>query len=530
MRVFRAILVAAMILGPLSATAETLTILHTNDVHSRIEPINKYGSTCSAEDLAADKCLGGSARLATAIAEARAASDNTILLDGGDQFQGSLFFTHYKGQAAAELMNAMGYEAMVIGNHEFDDGTETLRRFIDAVDFPVLLANADVSQDPHLADVVAGTAVIEKGGHKIGIIGVAPVDTLEVSKAGQDVVFFDPVPAVQEAVEKLQVQGIDRIILLSHSGLSEELRIAENVEGLDVIVGGHSHSLLSNSDKRASGPYPIWVDSPNGGRTAVVQAGSNGTHLGRLEVTFDDNGNVVEAVGDPIPIAAAVAEDPTIKARVAELSQPLDDLRRQVVAQTTDRIDGQRQTCRTVECQMGNLVTDAMLDRVRDQGITIAITNSGGLRASIDPGEITMGEILTVLPFQNTLSTFQLSGADIITSLESGVSQIEHGRGRFPQVAGLRFTVDTQKEPNQGRVSDVRVQKDGAWVPIDPAAIYGVVSNNFLRGGGDGYVIFDENAINPYDHGPNLEQVVVDYLRNLDQPYEPFIEGRIQVR
>ena len=174
---------------------------------------------------------------------------------------------------------------------------------------------------------------------------------------------------------------------------------------------------------------------------------------------------------------------------------------------------------------MGVLVADAMLARVKSQGIDLAITNGGGLRASIDAGEITMGEVLTVLPFQNTLSTFQLSGAGVIAALENGVSQVEEGAGRFPQVSGLKFTFDPNMEAGS-RIVDVMVGHAGAWAPIDPTKIYGVVSNNYMRSGGDGYKIFATDGMNAYDFGPALDEVVAAYLVE-NQPYTPYLDDRI---
>lgn len=175
---------------------------------------------------------------------------------------------------------------------------------------------------------------------------------------------------------------------------------------------------------------------------------------------------------------------------------------------------------------MGNLVADAMLDRVKDQGVQIAIQNGGGLRASIDAGEVTMGEVLTVLPFQNTLSTFQLKGADVVAALENGVSQVEEGAGRFPQVAGLKYSWTRKKTPEQGRILVVEVLEDGEWTPIDMDKVYGVVSNNYMRGGGDGYKVFAEQGMNAYDYGPGLEVVVADFIAAGDG-YVPYKDGRI---
>jgi 5'-nucleotidase len=508
----------ALALSASAAAAEySLTILHTNDFHARFEPISRFDSGCSAEDNAAGECFGGTARLVTALAEARARSNNSILVDGGDQFQGTLFYTYYKGAMAAEFMNKLGYDAMTVGNHEFDDGPEVLRGFMDAVNFPVLMSNADVSAEPLLADVLAKSTVIERGGEKIGLIGLTPENTDELASPGPNVIFSDPSPAVQGEVDALTAMGVNKIIVLSHSGYGVDLEVAANTTGVDVIVGGHTNTLLGDMEG-AAGPYPTMV-----GDTAVVQAYAYGKFLGELNVTFDDAGVVTMASGAPLLIDGNVVEDADTVARIAELAIPLDEIRNKVVAEAAEAIEGDRSVCRAMECPMGNLIADAMLDRVKDQGIQIAFQNGGGIRASIDAGEVTMGEVLTVLPFQNTLSTFQVTGETMLAALENGVSQVEEGSGRFPQVAGMSFVVDLAAAPGS-RVSDVLV----GGAPIDPAATYGVVSNNFVRNGGDGYSMFVD-AMNAYDFGPDLADVTAEFIA-ANGPYQPYTDGRITIK
>ena len=518
----RSVLLTALVFSGGHAYADYgLTILHTNDFHARFEPISKYDSPCSAEDNAEGKCFGGSARLVTAVNEARRRSNNSVLVDGGDQFQGSLFYTYYKGKAAAEFMNKLDYDAMTVGNHEFDDGPEVLRGFMDTVNFPVLMSNADVSKEPLLADTLKKSTIIEKGGEKIGFIGLTPENTGELASPGKNVTFTSPVSAVQGEVEKLEAAGVNKIIVLSHSGYRIDMQVAKAVSGIDVIVGGHSNTYLSNSSDRAAGPYPTMVND-----TAIVQAYAYGKFLGELNVTFDDGGKIISAVGEPLVMDGQVVEDQPTVSRLKELAVPLEAIRKKVVASASAAIEGNRDVCRVSECAMGNLVADAMLARVADQGVSIAIQNSGGLRASIDSGEITMGEVLTVLPFQNTLSTFQLKGSDLVSALENGVSQVEEVAGRFPQVAGLKFTWDAAMDPNAGRIIDVMVREEGEWVALDDDKTYGIVTNNYVRGGGDGYKIFSSAGLNAYDYGPGLEEVVAEYLV-ANQPYKPFIDGRI---
>ncbi|WP_417271067.1 bifunctional metallophosphatase/5'-nucleotidase [Celeribacter sp.] len=516
---------AAMSLCAGAAYADySLTVLHTNDFHARFEPVSKYDSGCSSEDNAEGKCFGGSARLVTAIEEARARSNNSILVDGGDQFQGTLFYTYYKGKLAAEMMNKMGYDAMTVGNHEFDDGPEVLRGFMDALDFPVLMSNADFSGEELLADKLLKSTIIERGGEKLGLIGLTPQNTDELASPGPNVIFTDPSEAVQGEVDKLTAEGVNKIIVLSHSGYRVDQIVAANTTGVDVIVGGHTNTLLSNSNEDAEGPYPTMV-----GDTAIVSAYAYGKFLGELNVTFDDDGNVIEAVGEPLIMDAEVDEDEATVARIAEAAVPLDEIRNKVVAETAAAIEGSRDVCRHMECEMGNLVADAMLDRVKDQGIQVAIANSGGLRSSIDAGPVTQGEVLTVLPFQNTLSTFFVDGATLKAALENGMAQFDNAEddGRFPQVSGMKYVVESGN-PTGERVVDIMIDMDGTWEPLDTAKTYGVVSNNYVRNGGDGYKMFRE-ASNVYDFGPDLADVTAEYIA-AHAPYQPYTDGRITVK
>lgn len=505
-----------------------LNILHINDWHSRIESINKYDSTCSTEDDAAGECFGGAARLVTAVRDRRSSLDgeNVLFLNAGDNFQGSLFYTTYKGAVEGEFLNLMETDAMVVGNHEFDDGEDGLAAFLEIVEFPVLGSNVKANEASALGDRVKEYVILDVGGEKVGIVGAVANDTAELSSPGENVSIIEDVEGITAAVEAVEAEGVNKIIAVTHVGYPRDLAAIAKIPGVDVVVGGHTNTLLSNTIEGAEGPYPTMVENPQGYQVPVVQAASYSKYLGGLKVAFDDNGVVRDATGDVQLIDASVAPDEKVVARVQELAGPIDELKQKVVSETTAPIDGSRDSCRVAECEMGNLVTDAMLARMKDQGVQLAITNGGGLRASIDAGEITMGEVLEVLPFQNTLSTFQLNGADVIASLEGGVSQFEDGAGRFPQVSGLRYTFDPSVAPGEGRISNVEVQQDGEWGPIDPEATYLIASNNFMRAGGDGYKLFAEKAENAYDYGPGLEQVVADYLVE-NQPYKPYTDGRI---
>jgi 5'-nucleotidase/UDP-sugar diphosphatase len=505
----------------------TLTILHINDWHSRIESNNKFESTCSEEEEGKGECIGGAARLVTAIADRRKALEgqNVLLLNGGDNFQGSLFYTTYKGKAEAEFLNQMKFDAMTVGNHEFDDGEDALVPFLDEVRFPVLSVNVQPDAQSKVGGRIKPSLVLDVGGQKVGIVGAVTNDTPELASPGPNITIADDIATITAEVEKLKGEGVNKIIALTHVGYPRDRELIAKIPGVDVVVGGHSHSLLSNTDAKAEGPYPTMIDNPEGYKVPVTQAASYSKYLGEFTVTFDDDGVVKEAKGDPIYLDKSITPDTGVLARVKELAGPIEELKAREVSETTAPIDGSRDNCRARECEMGNLVSDAILDRVKGQGVQLVFQNGGGLRASIDQGVITMGEVVSVLPFQNTLATFQITGKDVKAALENGASQIEEAAGRFTQVAGLKYSFDASA-PAGSRIRSVEVMENGAWAPLDEGKTYLAATNNFMRNGGDGYKMFAENGQNAYDYGPSLEQVVADYLV-ANRPYTPKLDGRI---
>lgn len=529
-KIFKFALLGVSALG-LSAGAALadydLNILHINDFHARFEQINKYDSNCLPADLEKNACYGGLARLKAAIDQKRAelAGQNILVLSAGDEFQGSLFYTRYKSAPIAELMNGIGFDAIAIGNHEFDDGPQELAKFIDELKAPMISGNTLAGLDSPVANKFKGYVIKEIGGQKVAVISVLATDTDETSSPGDSILFSDEIPYLKGAVKEISDQGVNKIVLLSHVGYERDKQIAAAVDGIDVIVGGHSHTYLSSTDEKAAGPYPTMVKDPAGVAVPIVTAYAYTKYLGDLKVTFDDNGVVKTATGAPILLDSSITPDAAFAARIAELGAPLEELKKQEIGETEEAIDGSRETCRVRECAMGNLVSDAILDRVKDQGISIAIQNGGGLRASIDKGKVTMGDVLTVLPFQNTIATFQLKGTDVKAALENGLGQIEEGAGRFPQVAGLKYSFDKSK-PAGERVVSVEVKDGDGYKPLDPEKLYGVVSNNYMRAGGDGYKVFATKGANAYDFGPNLEDAVAAYI-GAHSPYKPLIDGRI---
>jgi|GEM_PF-73997 len=494
-----------------------LTILHTNDTHAHLDDI---------------------ARRATLIESVRESVNNALLVDAGDVFSGTLYFTQWQGQADLEFMNLLDYDAMGLGNHEFDKGPQTLAEFVYGAQFPIVNANFGFSNDEHLSSYAHNTigdataaggiwpAVIrEVGGEQVGIIGLTTEDTAEISSPGDDITINDAFIAAGETVAALEQAGVNKIIVLSHLGWNRDLELAAEVEGIDVIVGGHSHTLPEPD------AYPTVV-AEDATPTLVVQAGENGAYLGRLDVTFDDGGVVVAAAatGELLAVDKNVEEDKEFKTLIDGYNEQLEDIQNQVVGETQVILDGERAHVRNQETNLGNLIADAMLAKAREAGATIAITNGGGIRASIEVGEITLGEVLTVMPYGNTLMVTDLTGAQIKAALENGVSQVNledpgSSPGRFPQVAGLRFTWDPT-QPVGKRIQGVEAANaQGGYTPIDPEATYTVATNNFMYNGGDGYTVFTEGQ-NPLELGFVDYEVLVEYLE-ANSPVNPQVEGRI---
>ncbi|MCY4146974.1 MAG: 5'-nucleotidase C-terminal domain-containing protein [Chloroflexi bacterium] len=498
----------------------SLTIMHTNDVHGDHEP-QRDGN-------------GGAARQATVVQQIRGEVANHLLLDAGDRFTGTLFHVQYRGQDSVQIMNALDYDAIALGNHEFNDGSEVLANFVKGLSFPALSANIDFSEDPLLAGLVAPAVVLEVGGESIGIIGLTAPETEVLSKPSKELVFHhNLIDITQEQVDSLSAQGIDKIILLSHIGYAPDLEVAQGVSGVDIVVGGHTNTFLSNTYSGALGAYPTVVESASGEPTLVVQANTKTIYLGRLDVEFDSAGVLTDWDGDAILLSRYITPYPDMSELIAGLAEPIAELTAQPVGETSVALTGTSpRRCRIEECLLGVVITDAMLENT---GADIVIQNGGGIRADIDEGEVTLGEVLNVLPFGNLISTLELTGADVLAALENGVSRVEvadNGQplvdgasGRFPQVAGMRFTFDATQEAGS-RIVSAEVISDGEYSPLDPDAVYRIATNDFMRSGGDGYAILETKAMNAYDQGSPLDQVVADYIA-ANSPLHVELQGRI---
>ena len=468
-----------------------LTIMHTNDTHAHLD---------------------NAPRRLTAVEEIRAARANTILLDAGDVFSGTLFFNKYKGLADVQFMNMMDYDAMVPGNHEFDEGPKTFSEFVKKTKFPIVSSNIDYSKDPDLSPLyknemamtgddgtIYPAVILDVNGEEVGVFGLTIESTDELSSPGETISFQNHQEQAKKMVEMFQDKGVNKIIALTHLGKTVEVELAKTVEGIDVVVGGHSHTKIEEA---------VVVDTFED-PTLVVQANEYSKFLGDLQVTFDSEGVLTEWDNELLNLdkGKGFEADPDAEALLDELKAPLDEFAQQVVGQSDVYLDGQRSSVRTGETNLGNLITDGMLAKAQElTDATIAITNGGGIRESIDKGPITLGEVLTTMPFGNNLVTLEMTGQEIIDSLEHGVSGVETAEGRFPQVAGLTFSFD-EKLPVGERILDVNVKTKNGYEDIDPESMYTVATNAFMADGGDGYEAMEKASADGRINQLNL----VDY-------------------
>ncbi|MBO9337034.1 MAG: 5'-nucleotidase C-terminal domain-containing protein [Roseiflexus sp.] len=496
----------------------TLRIIHTNDHHARIEPVFSGNNPVH----------GGVSRRKTLIDAIRREGGNQLLLDAGDVFQGTLYFNQYRGLADLEFYNALKYDAMAVGNHEFDIGQGPLVDFARGATFPLLSANMQIDRSSPLFGLIKPWVVIWVGGQPIGIIGATTEDTPVLSNPGPGVRFTNYIEAVRLGVESLRRDGVNKIIALTHVGIRADRELARQVDGLSVIIGGHSHTpmgpMINPPDPNR--PYPEVIASPSGKPVIVAHDWEWGRWLGDLTIGFDANGNVTRVVaGRPTEVRPSIDPDGGFENRIRTLRGPLDQLRATPVGETRVALNGARADVRSKETNLGNLIADSMLAKTAPAGAQLAIMNGGGIRTSIPEGRITLGQVLEVLPFGNTLVLLTLTGEQVKAALENGVSQVEQTAGRFPQVGGMRYSWSASA-PVGSRITGIQVSDGrGGFVPIDPNASYRVVVNNFIAGGGDGYSVLQQGT-NRVDTGFLDSDVLVEYLQ-ARSPVSPQVEGRI---
>jgi len=486
-----------------------LTVLHTNDTHSHVVGIDKRGNAA----FSVEKSIGGLGRVASAVKSIKAEKDNVIFVDAGDQFQGTLFFSVNKSPMLAEINDHMPWDAMTLGNHEFDDGCLALAKFLERSKVPALAANlAPEKGCPLLKADYAPHIIKDIRGEKVGIVGIANDEVVTLASACEHTKFTPIVDTVKREVAELEAQGVKHIVLVTHIGLPADRELARAVDGVDIIVGGHTHSFIGEGPG-SEGPYPIVEKSPSGQPVLVVTAKRAAQYLGELNVTFDANGVPASWAGAPVEMKNDAPVDPQVSAVIDRYAKSLDEFRNTVIGENNvDMADGM-DLCRDVECLSGLLTSDAMLEAARPLGASIALANGGSIRAGLPKGKITRGDILTIHPFGNAFVLREYTGEQIYEALEHCVAE-EGARGpRLLQPAGLRYQIDGSQPVGSRIVKAEVIDAKGNAAPLDLKARYIVALSDYISGGGDGFSMLGSGKVVP--SADSLVADVLDgYIRN----------------
>ena len=452
---------------------------------------------------------------------ARSAGAYVLLADAGDFIQGDPTVSASQGKTAIELMNLAGYDVAAPGNHEFDYGYPNLKTLAGEADLPILAANVRYDNAAALGDQTTFTTT---DGKKIGIFGLDTPET--ATKAHPDKIKGVSFLAAQEMfdcaqaqVDALKADGCDYIICLGHLGIDAEstgnrsIDLLEKVTGIDVFIDGHSHSTLEEIKEATNGTGKV-------GDTVLTSTGTKLANVGMVDISPDGTISTSSLATSEL----TVTPDAKVAARAEEIQKEIDADYGTVFAKTEVALDGEKANVRTGETNLGDLIADAMLWQagLLDEGVDAAVTNGGGIRASIAAGDITKKDINTVLPFGNTLYVVKVTGAELLEALEASTYCTPEAIGGFPQVAGIEFTVNTgaqfdTKELYPGStygkpasINRVMIQTVGGEA-FNPEETYTIVTNDFMGAGGDTYYAF-KAASSGYDSGVPLDEVVMDYI------------------
>lgn len=482
-----------------------IVILHTNDVHGAID---NYASVAALKDAY------------------EAAGAQVLLMDAGDFSQGSTSVNVSEGATAVELMNMAGYDVATTGNHEFDFGYANLKTLMESAEFPILAADAFTAEGELAMDEANHT--FQLGDVTVGVFGLATPETATKAHPAklEGVTFLaeeELFACAQEQVDELTAAGCDYIIALGHLGIDAEstgnrsIDLLENVTGIDVFIDGHSHSTQSDIAEETNGTGMV-------GDTILTSTGTKLESVGVVDIAADGTIDASTISMEELNATEGFTPDQDIATRVSEINAQIEEDMGQVIGTSEVDLDGVRENVRASETNLGDLITDAMLWQAGqdNEEVDAAITNGGGIRASIAAGDITKKSVNDVLPFGNTLYVVELTGAELLEALEASTYCTPEPVGAFPQVAGIEFTINTGAAYDAGEnypgttyaepasINRVTILTVGGQA-FDADATYTIVTNDFLAAGGDTYYAFSA-AESGYDTGISLDQVVMDYI------------------
>ena len=551
-----------------------LSIYHINDSHSHVDSERK---SFKINGKKVYYYTGGYARIATKVKELRETHPNSLTLHAGDVFQGTLYYSLYKGDADAAVMSKIGFDAYTLGNHSFDDGDDGLKHFLDKLredgfEGDVLSANVVPDKTNELSGYWKPYTIKEVAGQKIGIVGITVSGkTKNSSNPSDEIKFFDETKTAQKYINVLRNKGIDKIILLTHYGYKNDIKMAKKLDGVDVIVGGDSHTYLGNFGDfaKSSGDYPTIVKDASGKRVCIVQAGQYTKILGDLDVKFDANGDVSSCSGKPIMLIGdkfltknasgkkvevnatlkeaiykeikdlngtvqIVKEDESILSALKPFKDNIDKKKAEKIGVASQRLvhiripghdfQGEDGSKYPLGSQIAPIVAKAFYEEYKPADA--CIQNAGGVRISVPAGKISYGTAYELLPFSNTIYSIKMTGSEIKQVLEDALSNYaDNGgsTGSFPYAYGLRYDIDMSKGKNN-RISNLEIKdrKSGQWSLIDKDKLYTIVTNSYIAGGKDGYVTFkkvqeERGGLDTYlDYAMSF----VDYVKKLDKKGE----------
>lgn len=478
-----------------SSTATKITIFHTNDVHGRIE-----GSSSEI----------GYAKIAGYINAFRAENPNVLVLDAGDTFHGLSIATLQRGESVVKAMNALQYDALVPGNHDFNYGYQRLLELEELSNFPIISANVKTeAQESLLTDYI----IKEVDGVTIGIFGLSTPETVVKTnpKNVEGLTFEDPSLIAATMVSQLKDRGVDVIIALGHLGIDSEsvdtsYKVIDEVEGIDVFIDGHSHTAFENGKVIKN--------------TLLASTGEYSKNLGVVEITVQD-GKIVEKTAALLNRETfnEIEADEELQNLIGKISEEQQKVLSEVIGETKVRLDGERELSRKQETNLGNLTGDIFLHWTNAD---VALVNGGGIRASIEAGKITKGDIVTVFPFGNVLFVKKVSGAALKEALEHGTKSYPDLAGGFPHVAGMTYAIDLAR-PVGDRVVDITVKGEA----LDLNKQYILATNDFLAAGGDGYTMIKDGEF--VQEMMTMDEAIVQYIQEV-KVIEPQVEGRIVVK
>ncbi|NTS77618.1 NAD nucleotidase [Catenovulum sp. SM1970] len=565
--------------------AFSLSILHINDHHSHIKA-DDFDYDVSSLNLVDENnqaisevevSFGGFPMLTTLFNQLEAQSANVIKLHSGDAITGTLYYSLFNGQADAAVMNEICFDAFALGNHEFDSGDAGLATFLDYLNntscqTPALAANVIPANNSPIRDgYISPYTIIEKNGQLIAVIGIDIAGkTKNSSRPDAGTQFLDELTTAQQYIDEVRMQGVNKVVLLTHYQYENDIALASQLSGVDIIVGGDSHTLLGSENLamlgfNPQGDYPTQVTNADGEKVCIVQAWEYARVLGQINIDFDSNGVVQACSGMPYlptsdqfayevndemrylsgdaqtavvnalsqyPEVQFVVADEASSTLIASFDEQVGDLVNTVIGQVSedlclDRYPGQGRSkicdasaTYAYGSDISNIVAKAFLTVT--PSADIAIQNGGGVRVDVASGDYTIADVYTLLPFSNTLVTLELTGEQIKQVLEDALSNTldnQGSSGSYPYASGLRYQIDASQTAGS-RVSNIEVNTrlSADWVTIDPTMTYNVVTNDYIASGRDGYLTFGEvfNQGKFVDTYTEYAQGFIDYVKLLN--------------